>query len=292
MKNFITRIAPTPSGFIHIGNAVNFILTYAIARHLNAALWLRIDDIDPLRTKREFIDDIFETLKWLELKYDYGAKNSNDFFKNYSFNQKYLWNRLCALKEKFPTLFYACECSRKKINGIYHGRCRELGLELKKDKSSLRIKIEPKDIICLNGKYVNLFETLGDVTLWTKDGFCSYQFASLIDDEDKKINLVVRGEDLFYSSAFQLFMAKVFGFQSFLKTTFIHHALIYDENGDKLSKSKGSYTQWRNNKDLLFQNTAKILGIKEFWEINTMGELLSCKEELERFYKNKGARIE
>ena len=62
---FATRIAPTPSGYLHVGNALNFILTWWIAKHYDAKLFLRIDDADHTRCRDEFLDDIFEGLEWL-----------------------------------------------------------------------------------------------------------------------------------------------------------------------------------------------------------------------------------
>jgi glutamyl-tRNA synthetase len=293
MDKFISRIAPTPSGFLHAGNACNFILTYVLSRHLGASLWLRIDDIDHLRTKKEFIDDIFKTLKWLGLEYDYGARDSDDFLRNYSCNQQKLFNELQYLREKFFELFYACGCSCKEIDGVYHGKCRYFGLKLQQYKTSLRLRIEPKSLISLAGKIIDIYETFGDVTLWNKNGFCSYQLFSLIDDEQKGVNLIIRGEDLLHSSMLQLFMARLFEFPNFTKTTFIHHPLIYDENGDKLSKSKGANMICRrDNKNRLFQYTAKMIGVKEFWDINTKEELLSCKNELDRYCKQEGAKVE
>ncbi|MDR3178336.1 MAG: hypothetical protein LBT96_05075 [Campylobacteraceae bacterium] len=291
MTNFITRIAPTPSGFIHAGNALNFILTYAIARHLNALLRLRIDDIDKFRSKKIFIDDIFETLKWLELDYDCGAKDSDDFLKNYSYDNEALYKELSVLREKFPKLFYACECSRKDIGETYHGKCEELGLKLQKDKTALRLHIERNSYVKLGDFHVELFENMGDIILWQKDGFCSYQLSSLLDDEKNGVNLLVRGEDLINSSAVQLFMANLFGFKSFLEASFIHHPLTLDKNGKKLSKSSGSYAlyEWRKEGRKpfeLFQEAAKMINVKEFWRINTKYELLECKDELEAFFKS------
>lgn len=297
MTDFITRIAPTPSGFIHAGNALNFILTYIIAKHLNATLRLRIDDIDKLRSKKVFIDDIFETLKWLGLEYDYGAKDSDDFLKNYSYNNEVLFEELNNLHKKFPMLFYACKCSRKDIKGIYHGNCKELKLKLQKDKTSLRLHIKQNSYVWLGDFCIELFENIGDIILWQKDGFCSYQLASLLDDEKNGVNLLVRGEDLLNSSAIQLFMANLFGFKNFSKAIFIHHPLMLDQNGKKLSKSLNSHAlyQWRKNNKKpyeLFQKTAEIIGVKESWQINTKEELLACKDELEAFFRLNSQKLD
>jgi glutamyl-tRNA synthetase len=297
MQN-LTRIAPTPSGFIHIGNAVNFILTYALARHMNAAVELRIDDIDLNRSKDKYIEDIFETMKWLGLDWDFGARNKNEFLKNYSFahKQNTFLDTILSLRRKKPDIFYACKCSRKKFTGIYHGDCMKFGLELKKGETALKLHIDKETKVTLGNKSIDIYDKFGDITLYQKEGFCSYQFASLFTDEERKTNLIIRGDDLFASSALQLYMAQIMGFENFSKTTFVHHALIFDKNGLKLSKSNGSnaLASWRKegkNPNKLFQIAAKIIGIKEFWEINTKEELLTCKDNLEIFFKLNGQKL-
>ncbi|MDR0407981.1 MAG: hypothetical protein LBH45_03575 [Campylobacteraceae bacterium] len=294
----LTRIAPTPSGFIHTGNAINFILTYALARHTNAKIELRIDDIDQNRSKDIYIEDIFETLEWLRLDWDLGAIDKNDFLKNYSFinKQKTLFEAISSLWHKNPDIFYICKCSRKKIGGIYHGDCIKSKLKLKKGESALRLHIDKNTGITLGNKYIDLYSIFGDIALWQKEDFCSYQFASLFADEKHKTNLIVRGDDLFNSTALQLYMARLFGFENFLKTTFVHHALIFDKSGLKLSKSNSSSAllSWRKNgkkPNELFQKAAQMMGVREFWKINTKEDILACGNELELFLKTNGQRL-
>ncbi|MDR1284582.1 MAG: hypothetical protein LBJ88_00070 [Campylobacteraceae bacterium] len=294
----LTRIAPTPSGFIHAGNALNFILIYTLARHTNAKIELKIDDIDQNRSKDIYIEDIFETLKWLRLDWDLGACNKNDFLKNYSFahKQKILFKVILSLWRKNPDIFYACKCSRKGINGIYHGDCIKLNLELEKEKTALKLHVDNDSNIILRNRYVNIYSAFGDITLWQKEDFCSYQFASLFLDEDHKTSLIVRGDDLFNSTALQLYMARLFGFENFLQTTFIHHMLIFDSNGSKLSKSNGSNSlaSWRKNgkkPNELFQKAAQIIGVKEFWQVNTKEDILTCKDELDMFLRTNGQKV-
>ena len=70
-----TRIAPTPSGFLHVGNAVSFLITYCLAKSENGKLLLRIDDLDRERYRKEYVDDIFYTLDWLGIQYDEGPSS-------------------------------------------------------------------------------------------------------------------------------------------------------------------------------------------------------------------------
>ncbi len=75
-----TRFAPTPSGWLHIGNAISFIITWLYARSANGTIHLRIDDIDGERAREEFVEDIFTGIEWLGLDYDSGPTSVDDFF--------------------------------------------------------------------------------------------------------------------------------------------------------------------------------------------------------------------
>ncbi|MDR2099484.1 MAG: hypothetical protein LBP40_01485 [Campylobacteraceae bacterium] len=286
---FFTRIAPTPSGYIHAGNALNFILTYILAKHIGAKIELRIDDIDQNRSKKEFIDDIFKTLRKLGIVWDIGAKDTDDFLQNYSFGRKQeaIFAELTDIVKANPDYFYICKCPRDKP---CNGGCGALGLELTKNKTALKMRIKDKLIVTLGSRSVDLGKAVGDVTMWQKEGFASYQFASLFSDEEHGTNLIVRGYDLFNSSALQLYMAKVFGFKSFLKATFIHHPLILDEKGGKLSKTKGSSSAF--SIDEILQRCAEIIGIKSSQKIENIHEILSFKNELDRYLNERGAKLE
>jgi glutamyl-tRNA synthetase len=79
-----SRIAPTPSGYLHIGNALNFVRTWLMVRRAGGILRLRIDDIDATRTRPEYFDDIFRTLEWLGMDWDEGPRNANEQTEIYS----------------------------------------------------------------------------------------------------------------------------------------------------------------------------------------------------------------
>ena len=83
-----TRIAPTPSGFLHVGNAVSFLITYCLAKSENGKLLLRIDDLDRERYRKEYLEDIFYALDWLGIQYDEGPSSVADFDKYWSQHQR------------------------------------------------------------------------------------------------------------------------------------------------------------------------------------------------------------
>ena len=203
-----SRIAPTPSGFLHAGNAYNFILTYLLTRSVSGVLHLRIDDYDLGRYRQEFVQNIFDVLKFLELEYDKGPISVSDFERNFSFktrSQRYE-NVLKKLNE-----IYICECSRTTknayINGIYTKICKNKNLEFIKDKTTIRLSVDEGDPL---GKLVA--EQMGDFVIYKKDFTPAYNFASVIDDEDMGINLVVRGEDLKACTLAQRYLAKRLNF--------------------------------------------------------------------------------
>ncbi len=87
-EKLISRIAPTPSGYLHVGNGVNFVLTYLLVRKNKGHLHLRIDDYDTPRVRNEYIDNIFASLDWLGIKWDSGAKSPSDYRQNYKFSKE------------------------------------------------------------------------------------------------------------------------------------------------------------------------------------------------------------
>ena len=275
-----TRLAPTPSGFLHIGNGAAFVATWALARAYEGKILLRIDDLDAERMRPEYIEDIFKTLDWLGLDWDEGPFSVEDFFKNWS---QHL--RVEAYEKALNDLakmgrIYTCICSRKDIrlnstNGLYPNTCRNNRLVIDNDvikyekSTACRIDIGDDKTVgfknlektrplsnsmsdwgfgILESSFdvdssnfsVNLSQMMGDFIVRQKNGLPSYQLASLVDDTLYNINFVVRGEDLLASTAAQIFLAKTLNQSDFLATTFWHHTLMTDENGVKLSKSEGA----------------------------------------------------
>lgn len=242
-----TRIAPTPSGFLHLGNAYNFLLTQFIAEKYQAKIFLRIDDADQPRFRMEYLHDIFKTLKLLEIQIDEGPKDAEEFLSSYSQQSRSQFYNEFLNHLKNKAYLYPCRISRSKMNenfpdGIYHGQFKEPGLEFDHPEVVWRVKVPQGTIVrfydLLQGLVeVNLFETMGDFVVRKKDKFAAYQLSSLIDDLHFGVNIVVRGNDLLTSTAAQLFLAQLGGLHSFLDIRFAHHPLLINPKGEKLSKS-------------------------------------------------------
>ncbi|NUM51930.1 MAG: tRNA glutamyl-Q synthetase [Flavobacteriales bacterium] len=252
MNHTITRIAPTPSGFLHAGNVFSFLLTRYLSKKNNAHLILRIDDIDKSRYRKEYVEDIFETLHFFEIYYQEGPLNVIDFEENYSQQLRIPQYFETINKLKNLGLLYACTCSRTDIQahrevGRCKNNCRESIIPFDTANASWKIKLPPECIISFTderlGKVsVNLNAVMGDFVVLRKDGLPSYQIASLCDDAAMQVNYIVRGEDLLPSTAAQLFLAKHLSFDLFSKSTFFHHPLMKDQSGNKMAKSNGSFS--------------------------------------------------
>ena len=235
------RIAPTPSGPIHLGNAYNFILTWWWARLKRGQLFLRIDDADYGRARQNHLEDIFASLEWLGIDIDQGPSDSVDFEQNFSQIKKraYYFDQL----KYFPT--FVCECSRSHIkhlspSGAYPGTCYSKNLAWRPGRA-IRWRGDKHN--------TSLNDTLKDVVLWRKDDMPAYQLTSVIDDRDLDIDFIVRGEDLRPSEKIQTLLAQTLGWPF---PEVIYHPLLKDAKGRKLSKSSSSSNDnslktWREN---------------------------------------------
>ena len=244
------RLAPTPSGLLHLGNAAAFLLTARLAYTLKGTLQLRIDDLDLERTRPEYVDDIFLVLQWLGIVPDKGPRTAEELASTWS---QHL--RLPRYHELIETLrdqgrLYACTCSRAQVrslraDGVYPGTCRNALIPFDAPDVVWRYALPDNAVVRFQEwpgrqRSVDLTTDMGDPVLLQRNGRPAYQIASLADDVDQRIDLIVRGEDLLPSTALQLHLAEVLHLNSFLSTVFIHHPLIADADGGKLSKSQGA----------------------------------------------------
>ncbi len=248
MPIFHTRFAPTPSGYLHLGNVLSFAVAWAIAKQQNGFITLRIDDLYNAHFKTEHLEDIFDTLSFLGLDYENGSKNTEDFYLHHS--QQHKIERYNALLTKLVEMgkVYACACSRSQLqhhtpDGHYTRICLNKNLDLDSPDVAWRIKISEEEVVELQDQIqgtilVPLGKTMPDFIVRRKDKVPSYQTTSLIDDVTMKINYIVRGQDLLHSTAAQLYLAKITGMNAFLETKFLHHPLLKDIHGNKLSKSE------------------------------------------------------
>lgn len=236
-----TRIAPTPSGFLHLGNALSFLLTAQLAQQTGARLLLRIDDMDKQRVNEAFLQDIFDTLTFLQIKWDEGPRNINDVQTQWS-----QLHRLNIYKDLLDQLqqkkaVYACRCSRTEMAAC---KCVELDLPLDVPNVSWRLRTDKEKSIEIKTLQKGIVKTtlpadMKDFIVRKKDGYPAYQLTSVADDLHFGIDLVVRGQDLWHSTIAQHYLADGLGNDAFKNITFHHHELMMSDDSKKLSKSAG-----------------------------------------------------
>jgi glutamyl-tRNA synthetase/glutamyl-Q tRNA(Asp) synthetase len=212
----VTRFAPSPTGYLHLGHVVNAIYVWGLARAHGGRVILRVEDHDRQRCRPEYEAALLEDLDWLGFVADEGRDpliRQSDRGAEYE-------QALAVLDER--GLLYACDCSRRRIGASpYDGRCRERGLSREAGGRGLRVRLEG--------------EPSGDLLVRDRHGQWTYQFAVTVDDMRQGITLVVRGRDLADSTGRQVALARLLGRQT--PPAFVHHPLILDGSGRKLSKS-------------------------------------------------------
>ncbi|MFN3996496.1 glutamate--tRNA ligase family protein [Algoriphagus sp.] len=246
----LTRIAPTPSGFLHLGNAFSFLKTKALAEKHGAKILLRIDDLDRERYRPEYVQDIFDTLDFFEIKIDLGPKNVQEFENEWSQVHRMDKYRAALDQLKSTGKLFACDCSRKKIqqldpSGYYLGQCMERRLPYDKPEVVWRIDTAESDFLHYieypkQRKSSLIQQDSMFYMVRKKDGLPAYQLTSLVDDLYFGVDLIIRGNDLFPSTLAQMDLARNLGAEKFKEITFHHHSLIKSPSQEKLSKSAGS----------------------------------------------------
>lgn len=229
------RIAPTPSGLLHLGNAVNFTLNWLAARlQPQARLLLRIDDLDAERKRPEYVQNIFDTLHWLGLDWDEGPRSPEDVEREWSQRHRLpLYEALLNTLRERKCLF-ACAKSRRDLApfaGQYPEVFRQQPCSLDDADVAWRIRTS------LPHRPEHMPP---DFVVRRRDGIPAYQVVSVADDVFFGITHIIRGEDLRASTHAQQYLAQCAGMSAVERIAFLHHPLLTDEQGHKLSKSAGA----------------------------------------------------
>jgi glutamyl/glutaminyl-tRNA synthetase len=245
----LTRFAPAPTGYLHLGHVANALYVWQTARARGAAVLLRIEDHDRQRCRAEYEQALLEDLDWLGFSPDIGT--TDEFRRGTSpYRQSDSGAAYEAALERLTAAghrVYACDCSRKDEAALvapsesaaraYGGRCRERGLEPGPGRG-LRVVMPPGverfEDLRLGPQVQEPQTQCGDLLLQDRLGNWTYQFAVVVDDMRHEIDLVVRGEDLLDSTGRQLALARMLGRET--PPLFLHHPLIFKPEGEKLSK--------------------------------------------------------
>lgn len=255
------RYTPTPSGFLHLGNGVNFTLTYLLARSLSASILLRIDDLDTDRKRSDYVDDVFHSLDYLGLTYDKGPTGPDDFGRHWSQRHRMpLYEQtLNALVERGQV--YATSFSRQQILAM-----GEMANEQMRTQRLLLTTIDAAWRVRVNTDQVLDSQLINDFVVRQRSGVPAYQVASLTDDLHFGVTHLVRGDDLRESTAMQRYLAQLLGQESFAQIPAWHHPILTDAAGQKLSKSLGSTSlkvmrEAGQAPTVVFDAVARLLGL-------------------------------
>jgi len=252
VSSYRGRLAPSPTGYLHLGHARTFLIAAQRAKEFGGELIFRNEDLDPDRCRPEYVLAMYEDLRWIGLQWTEGP-DSGGPYAPYSQSQRgdlYLkiWQ---ALRD--GGFLYPCTCSRKELamaatapndaddEPIYPGKCRE-----RTDASSFdspagmnwRFRVPDGEQICFEDQHLGpqMFfagRDFGDFVVWRRDDVPAYQLAVVADDHAMKITEVVRGADLLKSTARQLLLYRALGFAA---PQFYHCVLVRDEAGVRLAK--------------------------------------------------------
>lgn len=234
-----TRFAPSVTGHLHLGHAVNAVYVWGLARALGGEVVVRLEDHDRGRFRPEFEESILADLEWLGLSGDLPAPS----------RQRDHADRYVEAADRLGRagLTFYCDCSRRMLAEAqdptegetlrYPGTCRERGLTEGPGRV-LRVRIdpgaEPFDDLRLGPQVQDPSAQAGDFVLRDGRGQWTYQHCVVADDLAEGITLVIRGEDILESTGRQLRLARLLGRST--PPRYLHHPLVTDASGRKLSK--------------------------------------------------------
>ena len=238
----LTRFAPAPTGWLHLGHVLNADYAWRWARERSGRVLLRIEDHDRERCRPEYEAGILDDLDWLGFAPDVHptAEFRGGRCAGRQSDREEIYLQALAVLQSHR-LVYACECTRRTLaSGPYDGRCRERRLALA-DGLGWRVRmdagVERFDDLLLGMQEQDPAVQCGDVLIRDRLGNWTYQFAVTVDDWRQDIDLVVRGEDLLDSTGRQIRLARLLGRER--PPAYAHHPLIMKSAGRKLSKSDG-----------------------------------------------------
>jgi glutamyl-tRNA synthetase len=255
-REYRGRLAPSPTGFLHLGHARTFWVAEQRARAKHGTVVLRNEDLDRARCRAEFFEAMLEDLSWLGLKWDEGPDIGG---AHGPYNQSERMPQYVAAFEALRATgkIYPCKCSRKEVaralsaphggddEPIYPGTCRdriELATKTARAGVNWRFRVPDSRRIAFldtgfGAQSFTAGNDFGDFLVWRKDDQPSYQLAVVVDDAAMRITEVVRGADLLLSTARQLLLYEALH----LTPPGFHHCfLITDKRGMRLAKRDDS----------------------------------------------------
>jgi len=258
MNEIRVRYAPSPTGYIHIGNLRTALYNYLFARHNGGKFIVRIEDTDRTRYVEGAVENLISTLKWAGLDYDEGPFIEGDYKPYFQSERLQIYKEHCDYLIKNKKAYY-CFCSPERLTKLreeqqqqklnqtmYDKHC----LNLSEDEVNKNISDGIPYVIRLNvehGKKIKFrdyiredvefaTELVDDQILIKSDGYPTYHLANVIDDHLMKISHVIRGEEWLPSTPKHILLYQAFGWEL---PTFAHLPLLLNPDRSKLSKRQG-----------------------------------------------------
>jgi glutamyl-tRNA synthetase len=262
----IGRLAPSPTGSLHLGNARSFLLAWLSIRQQNGTIILRIEDIDTPRVKDGSVTSTIDDLRWLGFDWDYGPNCQNGLVCGVPITQSARLQRYSQVLMQLirDRRVYRCTCTRSQIaqaaasaphepgisqleGPIYPGTCRTLmnaastGFHFSdSDAAALRWAFQSGEINWTDGvlkqQSANPSRQLGDFVIGRANGLPAYQLAVVVDDHDMGVTEVVRGDDLAVSTYRQVDILNHLAWQL---PNYYHVPLVLDADGRRMAKRQG-----------------------------------------------------
>jgi glutamyl-tRNA synthetase len=256
ISDYRGRLAPSPTGLLHIGHACTFWAAYQRALEHHGTLVLRNEDLDPQRSKPDFLQAFIEDLHWLGIKWSEGPDIGGPYASYSQSARRELYLRAWkVLRDR--GFIYPCTCSRKELammasapneddEPIYPGTCREKGDAAQDYQTpagvNWRFRVPDGELIGfsdlrLGWQMYKCGRDFGDFLVWRRDDVPAYQLAVVVDDAEMCITEVVRGADLLKSTARQVLLYRALQRSA---PAFYHCDLMRDEHGERLAKRHDS----------------------------------------------------
>jgi glutamyl-tRNA synthetase len=308
-SNIKVRIAPSPTGFVHVGNLRTILYNYLFAKHYKGKFLIRIEDTDQTRLVHGALENLLQVLKWAGIDGDEGPylTSDNKVKEKGDFGPYIQSKRLSIYNEQIITLLdkgkvYPCFCSKKRLDDLredqtknkqapkYDNFCRNLS---KQEAQSMidsgatyviRFKMpENRNVVfedLIRGEIVVNTKDMDDYVLIKSDGFPTYHFANIVDDHSMKITHVLRGDEWLATTPKHVLLYEAFGWQP---PKFAHLPTLVNKQKKKLSKRDGDVSV----KDFIdagylpdaFLNFIALLG----WNAGTEQEVYTMNEMIRQF---------
>lgn len=246
------RFAPSPTGRMHLGNALTALISWLSVRSRGGRWILRIEDLDPQRSRRQYAELLEDDLRWLGLDWDEGGLDDRGACGPYSQSLRHDFYREALHRLMATGLTYPCTCTRADIMAssaphasdgrvVYSGRCRPARLPAPfaapERPHAVRLAVPDAEVEYFDRVFgrqtANLARDVGDFVLRRADGAWAYQLAVVVDDALMGITEVVRGVDLLESSAQQQYLYSLLGYRA---PQWAHLPLVCNAAGLRLSK--------------------------------------------------------